>query len=89
MLLLEREPRLQIILHRSRQIQRPAHDPYDLIPQPQTLIKLFAVPDHPFQCIPTLLGVVDDELFYFLKLVDTEDTPHISTGGTGFFAETG
>lgn len=86
---LEREPSLQIILLRRRQIQRARNDAHDPIRNAQALIERLRVGDHRVEHLPRLLRRGDAELLDLLELVDAEDAPHVAPGGAGFFAETG
>lgn len=86
---LEWEPGLQIVLLGSRQVQRARNDGDDLIRDLKRLVELFRGGDHGLEHLPRFLRLRYAELFDFLELVDTEDSPHISARGTRFFTETG
>ena len=86
---LERKPRLQITLFRRGKIQGATDDRDDAIREPKALVKRLAVGQHRIERVPAFLGRCDDKLFHFFELMDAEDTPHITTGRTGFFSETG
>lgn len=86
---LEWEPSFKIVLLASGQVQSTRDDGDDTIRQSQALVEFFTVSDHGFKHLPTLFWFGDNKLLDLLKLVDTEETPHITTSGTCFFTETG
>lgn len=86
---LEREPCLQIILLTRCQVQRSRYDGHDAVRDLQALIELFRSANHRVERVPALLRLGDAELLDLLELVHTEDAPHISSGGSCLFAETG
>lgn len=84
---LEGEPRLQIVLHRRRVVQRPGHDRHDAVGDLQALVELLRVGDHLVEHLPGASGVRDAELLHLLKLVHTENAPGVLAVRAGLLAE--
>lgn len=60
-----------------------------MVRQFKSLVELFGRGYHLFEFLPGSLGVTVDELFYLLKLMDSEDAPDVFAVGACFLSEAG
>jgi hypothetical protein len=86
---LMREPRLKVVLLRRRVVERTRNDRDELVGKTKGLVERLRVGDHRVEHLPRRARVGDAELLDLFKLVHTEDTENVATGGTGFLAEAG
>ena len=82
------EPCFQIIFHCSSIIQCSWNNLDNLIWKLQWFIKFFRCCYHFFQFVPRVLRLAKNELFNLLKLMDSENTPYISTVRSSLLSET-
>jgi hypothetical protein len=61
-LLLEGEPRFQIVLLSRSIVQRTGNDGHDLVREPQGLVELLGGGHHILESLPRLVGLGQDEL---------------------------
>jgi len=83
------EPSFKIVLHGSSVVKFPGHNVDNLVGKSKSLVKSFRGLDHSVELIPGFAWVAVDELLNLFELMDSEDTPDISSVGASFFAEAG
>ena len=85
---ISRKPPFQIILLSSSIIQFTRNNNHHSIRDPQRLIKLFSHSYHLIMHFPRFFWSRNTKLFYFLKLMNTENSPIIFSMSSCLFSET-
>ena len=86
---LEREPSLEIVLLGGSEVEGAGNDSNDPVWNVEGLVEFLRGGHHRVEHLPGLFRFGYTELFDLFKLMDAEDTPHISASGSCFFTETG
>ena len=83
------EPGFQVVLLGCCIVELSRHDIDDLVRQSEALVKQLRSLDHFLELVPRLVGLTVDELLDLLELVDSEDTPDVSTVRASLLTEAG
>lgn len=86
-LLLEGEPRFQIVLLGSSVVQRTCDDANNLVGEAERLVELLRVGHHLVELVPAVIGTTENKLLYLLELVHTEHTPSVATVAASLLSE--
>ena len=86
---LERKPSLEIVLLGGGEVEGTGDDGDDPVWDFKGLVEFLRGRHHRVEHLPGLFGVGYTELLDLFKLMDTKDTPHVTTSRPCLFTETG